>query len=132
MNPELTSDPPRAASQHAVAVVRKPQERAGIQVAWERLFVAIGYLATASGTLQYRLDCAYTRCIAPLLGASLPSDIREELLQVVAILAGTDSHTNEKAVRMSIANLPEAQAKEAARRLLSLFNLVARSHPLNR
>jgi len=114
------------------AVVRSPDYRVGFQVAWERLFVAVGHLIMAEGALQDRLDCAYVRCIAPLLKAQLPPDVEAELRQVIQVMAQTDTHTNERAVRVSIAGLPDAQAKEAARRILSLFNFVARSYPINR
>ena len=114
------------------AVVRTAAEHVGFQVAWERLFVAVGHLVMADGSLQDRLDCAYIRCIAPLLKASLPGDVEAELRQIVEVLAQTNSHTNERAVRVSIAGLQDAQAKEAARRILSLFNFVARSYPISR
>ena len=123
-----TQNPPGSIRQ--VTWVRRADHRMGIQTAWERLFVAVNYLATASGNIQYRLDCAYVRCLVPLMRADLPEDIRAELDQIVAILAGTDTNVSDKAIRESIARLPEPDAKEAARRLVSLFNLAARSHPL--
>jgi hypothetical protein len=61
---------------------------------------------------------------------NLPGDIREELKQILAILAGNKTDTSELATRTSISRLPEADAKEAARRIVSLFNFAARSHPL--
>ena len=113
-------------------MVRTAVDHVGFQVAWERLFVAVGHLVMSEGALQDRLDCAYVRCIAPLLKARLPSDVEAELRQVVETLAQTDSHTNERAVRVSIAGLPDSEAKEAARRILSLFSYVARSYPIKR
>ena len=92
--------------------------------------MAVGYLAHGSGTLQYRLDCAYVRCLVPLLNARIPDNVRAELDQIIAILAGTNTHLNELATRHNIAKLPDSEAKEAARRMLSLFSHVARSYPL--
>ena len=127
MSPE-TQNP--HGSVRPVTVMRKAGYRECIETAWERLFVAVNYLASASGSIQYRLDCAYSRCLAPLMRAELPEAIRAELHQVIAILAGTDNQTNEQAIRQNIGRLREADAKEAARRIVSLFNLVARCHPL--
>ena len=128
MSAAETQKPPGSIRQ--VAGMRTAEDRLGIQTAWERLFVAVNYLAAGSGTLQFRLDCAYVRCIVPLLRADLSEDFRAELDQIIAILAGTDIHVNEKAVRESISRLTEPDAKEAAGRIVSLFNFAARSHPL--
>ena len=105
------------------------EEAAGIETAWQRLLVAVNYLAAGSGTIQYRLECAFIRCIRPLLRSHIPESVRTELEEILTLLAAGADVEADRAVRESIARVPEPDAKEAARRIVSLFNHVARAHP---
>ncbi|SCW83463.1 hypothetical protein SAMN04487970_106129 [Paenibacillus tianmuensis] len=86
--------------------------------AWERLFLAVEYLASSTGTLQQRLEIVYTSHLIPLRTVDFHSNTAKEDFSDIML------PLRERKMQNGKLDLSDEQAKEICKRIVSLFNRI--------
>jgi len=93
-----------------------------LHTTWARLYDAIDCLASGKGSIQERVRDAYIYPLAPLRANEFPEELQKEFEMVEKEL------TKEGSVAATTKVMSEEKASEIARKIVSIYNKIARKY----
>lgn len=110
-----------------------PKKPGRYSYAWEKLYVAVGTLASGTGTIQERLAAAWVHSLIRLGHSTPPHYLDgEDLAEYEAIYeAVTRTPGPEGSINTTCAAMSDEEAGHLAERVVSLYEAVAREYHVN-
>jgi hypothetical protein len=99
----------------------------GISYAYEKLFSAVGGMASSPLSLQERLEAAYIG-FHPIRPEELPAEVGNQYRKIMELLTADKSDAHRGYVPTTTARMTDDQARMVIQMLVTLLDQVARLH----
>lgn len=99
-----------------------------LHTTWARLYNAIDCLASGNGSIQERVRDACIYALAPLRANEFPEELQKEFEMVEKELTKEQLSEDEGSVTATTKVMSEEKASEIARKIVSIYDKIARKY----